>query len=65
MDNVVVSQHTAGVTRESREQMGRIAAQQIIDILAGKPAARVLNPEVWPAYATRFANIFGFAPQRG
>ncbi len=64
MDNVVVSQHTAGVTRESREQMGRIAARQILDILDGKPASRVLNPEVWPAFAKRFEGIMGFAPQR-
>jgi D-3-phosphoglycerate dehydrogenase len=64
MDNVVVSQHTAGVTRESREQMGRIAAQQILDILDGKPAARVLNPEVWPAFAKRFEAVMGFAPTR-
>ena len=64
MDNVIASQHTAGVTRESRENMGRIAAQQIIEILAGKPATRILNPEVWPAFATRFEKIFGFAPKR-
>jgi len=64
MDNVVVSQHTAGVTRESREQMGRIAARQILDILDGKPATRVLNPEVWPAFTKRFEGIMGFAPQR-
>ena len=64
MDNVIASQHTAGVTRESRENMGRIAAQQIIDVLAGKPATRILNPEVWPAFAKRFEAIFGFAPQK-
>lgn len=64
MDNVVVSQHTAGVTRESREQMGRIAAQQILDVLDGKPATRVLNPEVWPAFAKRFEAIMGFVPVR-
>ena len=64
MDNVIVTQHTAGVTRESRENMGRIAAQQILDVLDGKPATRVLNPEVWPAFAARFEKIFGFAPAR-
>ncbi len=64
MDNVIASQHTAGVTRESRENMGRIAAQQILDVLDGKPATRILNPEVWPAFAARFEKVFGFAPQR-
>ena len=64
MDNVIATQHTAGVTRESRENMGRIAAAQILDILDGKPATRILNPEVWPAFAARFEQVFGFAPQR-
>lgn len=63
-DNVLVSPHTAGVTRESRANIARIAAEQMIDILDGKPAARVLNPAVWPAYAARFEKLFGFAPQQ-
>jgi D-3-phosphoglycerate dehydrogenase len=63
-DNVMVTPHTAGVTRESRANMGRIAAEQILDALDGKPAPRVVNPEVWPDYAKRFERIFGFAPQR-
>jgi D-3-phosphoglycerate dehydrogenase len=63
-DNVMVSPHTAGVTREARANMGRIAAEQILDALDGKPAPRIVNPDVWPAYAKRFERIFGFAPQR-
>jgi D-3-phosphoglycerate dehydrogenase len=65
MDNVLVSPHTAGVTREGRENMGRFAAEQMIAALDGKPVARVLNPEVWPRYAARFKETFGFAPQGG
>ena len=61
-DNVLVSPHTAGVTRESRANIARIAAEQMLDILDGKPPSRVLNPAVWPAYAARFAANFGFAP---
>jgi D-3-phosphoglycerate dehydrogenase len=64
-DNVMVSPHTAGVTREARENMGRIAAEQMLAALDGKPVARVLNPEVWPRYAARFKETFGFAPQGG
>jgi D-3-phosphoglycerate dehydrogenase len=63
-DNVLVSPHTAGVTRESRANMGRIAAEQMLAALDGKPAPRIVNPQVWPAYAERFARAFGFAPQR-
>jgi D-3-phosphoglycerate dehydrogenase len=64
MDNVIASPHTAGVTREGRENMGRFAAEQIIAALDGKPVGRVLNPEVWPRYAARFKETFGFAPER-
>jgi D-3-phosphoglycerate dehydrogenase len=63
-DNVMVTPHTAGVTREARANMGRIAAEQMLDALDGKPAPRVVNPEVWPDYAKRFERMFGFAPQR-
>ncbi|TMI98299.1 MAG: hydroxyacid dehydrogenase [Alphaproteobacteria bacterium] len=64
-DNVMVSPHTAGVTREARENMGRIAAEQMLAALDGKPVARVLNAEVWPRYAARFKDTFGFAPEHG
>lgn len=62
-DNVLVSPHTAGVTRETRRNMGRIAAEQVLQALDGAPLARKVNPKVWPRYAERFAARFGFAPQ--
>ena len=61
-DNVLASPHTAGVTREARENMGRIAAEQMLDALDGKRPPRIINPEVWPDYARRFDRAFGFAP---
>jgi D-3-phosphoglycerate dehydrogenase len=61
-DNVLASPHTAGVTKEARENMGRIAAEQILDALDGKRPPRIVNPEVWPAYAKRFERTFGFTP---
>jgi D-3-phosphoglycerate dehydrogenase len=63
-DNVLVTAHTAGVTREARTNMGKIAAEQILDALDGKPLPRIVNPQVWPDYAKRFENAFGFTPQR-
>jgi D-3-phosphoglycerate dehydrogenase len=63
-DNVIATAHTAGVTREARVNMGKIAAEQVLDALDGKPVARIVNPQVWPAYAKRFERTFGFAPQR-
>jgi D-3-phosphoglycerate dehydrogenase len=61
-DNVLASPHTAGVTKEARTNMGRIAAEQILAALDGKRPPRVVNPEVWPVYAKRFERAFGFAP---
>ena len=61
-DNVLASPHTAGVTKEARANMGKIAAEQMLDALDGKRPPRIVNPEVWPAYAKRFERTFGFAP---
>jgi D-3-phosphoglycerate dehydrogenase len=62
-DNVIVTPHMAGVTKEARAKMGQIAAEQILDALDGKPVPRIINPQVWSAYAKRFEKTFGFAPQ--
>ena len=61
-DNVLASPHTAGVTVEARTNMGRIAAEQILDALDGKRPPRIVNPQVWPVYAKRFERAFGFVP---
>jgi D-3-phosphoglycerate dehydrogenase len=60
---VLASPHTAGVTKEARVNMGRIAAEQILDALDGKRPPRIVNPEVWPDYVKRFERAFGFAPK--
>jgi D-3-phosphoglycerate dehydrogenase len=62
-DNVLASPHTAGVTREARVNMGKIAAEQVLAALDGLRPQRIVNPEVWPAYAKRFERTFGFAPK--
>jgi D-3-phosphoglycerate dehydrogenase len=62
-DNVLASPHTAGVTHEARENMGRIAAEQLLDALDGKRPPRIINPEVWPAYTERFVRAFGVTPE--
>lgn len=62
-DNVTVSPHTAGITRETRAHMGRIAAAQLLDALDGKRPPRIVNPQVWPVYAARYKETFGFQPE--
>jgi D-3-phosphoglycerate dehydrogenase / 2-oxoglutarate reductase len=61
-DNVIATPHTAGMTREARANMGRIAAEQLVMTLDGKRPPRIVNPQVWPAYAKRFEETFGFRP---
>ena len=62
-DNVMVTPHMAGVTKEARIRMAWIAAEQMLDALDGKPVPRIIYPQVWPDYAKRFETTFGFAPQ--
>lgn len=59
LDNVIASFHTAGVTHEARRNMAAIAAEQIVGVLKGGRAPRLINPEVWPAYAARFEALLG------
>ncbi len=61
-DNVLVSPHTAGVTHEARTNMGKFAAEQMLDALDGKRPPRIVNPEVWPVYVKRFEKAFGVTP---
>jgi D-3-phosphoglycerate dehydrogenase len=62
-NNVLVSPHTAGITRQSRHNIAKIAAEQMLDMLDGKKPPRLLNPEVWPFYRQRFCQILGFTPE--
>lgn len=62
LDNVMVSPHAAGVTVEARINMGKFAAAQMLDMLDGKRAPRIVNPDVWPLYAERFEKTFGHRP---
>jgi D-3-phosphoglycerate dehydrogenase len=64
LPNVLVSPHTAGITRQSRHNIARIAAEQLLAMLDGEYPPRLLNPEVWPAYCDRFERILGAKPGR-
>ena len=58
-DNVVVTPHTGGISDESRRKVGVGAAEQWFEICRGERPARLLNPEAWPQFAARYAEIFG------
>jgi D-3-phosphoglycerate dehydrogenase / 2-oxoglutarate reductase len=64
MENVVATFHTAGVSHEGRRNVASIAAEQIVAAMKGGQPPRLVNPEVWPAYAARFERVLGFPVQR-
>jgi phosphoglycerate dehydrogenase-like enzyme len=54
LDNVILTAHTAGVDRKSREDMARVPAQAIVKLLAGEwPAEWVVNPSVKERFFSR------------
>jgi D-3-phosphoglycerate dehydrogenase len=59
LPNVVATFHTAGVTRQARRNVAVWAADQIIGLLDGKRPPRLVNLEVWPAFAVRREAAFG------
>ncbi|WP_207536683.1 hydroxyacid dehydrogenase [Sabulicella rubraurantiaca] len=59
---VIASQHTAGVTQESRANITRIAALAFSDLAAGRLPPRIVNPEVLPRFRQRLAEEMGLTP---
>jgi len=59
LDNVIATNHTAGVTVEARRNMAAPAAEQVVGVLQGGRPPRLVNPDVWPAYRKRFERIIG------
>jgi D-3-phosphoglycerate dehydrogenase / 2-oxoglutarate reductase len=58
---VVASPHTAGVTHESRERVGRMAAEAFAAAAAGDVPPRMLNPAALKRYSERWSATFGRA----
>jgi len=69
LPNVIATPHIAAMTVDGRRNIARGAAEQLVGILDGRRPPRLVNPEVWPAYAERFARITGKSvvegPSRG
>ncbi|MGV9881125.1 phosphoglycerate dehydrogenase [Streptomyces sp. NPDC003006] len=53
LDNVLVTAHIGAATREARARSGAMAARQVIDVLAGRPPAHLVNP----GYANAAAHV--------
>ncbi len=63
LENAVATYHTAGVSHEARRNVAAIAAEQIVGLLKGGRPPRLVNQEVWPAYAARFDALLGVPVQ--
>ncbi len=59
LPNVIASQHTAGVTDESRANITRIAALAFADAAEGRLPPRIINPDAVPRFAARWEAAFG------
>ncbi|MBS7789026.1 3-phosphoglycerate dehydrogenase [Roseococcus sp. SDR] len=59
---VIASQHTAGVTEESRANITKIAALAFSELAAGRMPPRIVNPEVKPRFIARYTAAFGKPP---
>jgi glyoxylate reductase len=45
LPNAVLAPHLGSATHETREAMGRIAAENVLDVLAGRPPRTCVNPD--------------------
>jgi D-3-phosphoglycerate dehydrogenase / 2-oxoglutarate reductase len=61
-DTVIASPHIAGMTVETMVEMCEATALQWLTIFDGGVPPRLVNPEAWPRYADRFADLLGFRP---
>jgi D-3-phosphoglycerate dehydrogenase len=53
LENVVVSSHVAGVTREATRQASMQVASEMLRVLRGEKPDVLVNPEVWPRLGQR------------
>lgn len=53
LDNVILTPHLAGMTKESRARMGRQAAEDVLRMLAGERPTHLANPDVWSQFLER------------
>jgi D-3-phosphoglycerate dehydrogenase len=57
--NVIATNHTAGVTHDSRINMAEWNAAQVAQILRGERPPRLINPDAWDGFCKRYERVFG------
>jgi D-3-phosphoglycerate dehydrogenase len=63
-DNVILTPHNAGSTREAHANVATYASDQWIDIFDGKVPPRLINRDAWPRYSERFQKISASSQSR-
>ncbi len=53
LDNVLLTPHGAGLSRESVTELSRVAAEETLRILRGERPVNLINPEAWAAARAR------------
>lgn len=53
LENVILTPHIAGATRQSRRRMGLVVADEVLLMLDGKPPRNYVNPESWSKHSER------------
>jgi phosphoglycerate dehydrogenase-like enzyme len=57
LDNVILTPHMIGHSRELMAALAPAAAENVLRVLRGEPPAYVKNPEVLPAWRQRLAAL--------
>lgn len=57
LDNLILTPHIAGVTHEWNEHRSRAFAQRVLQVFAGERPGGLANPQVWPAFERRRAEL--------
>jgi len=57
LPNVILSPHLAGITDESMQRMGRVAAEQALALIAGELPQHLVNTEAKADILTRLSHI--------
>ena len=63
MKNVIATNHTAGITHDSRINMAEWNATQVAQILRGERPPRLINPAAWDGFCQRYERVFGSRPK--
>lgn len=57
LDNVMLTPHVAGITKDSMRAMSAVAVDDTIRVLQGQRPQHLVNEDAWPAIASRWRRL--------